>query len=215
MIGVIGAKGGSGRTTTTLGVAQAIGTRQQPALAVDCDWGMPELHLLANVDRYPIARLSNQGQIPTQSQVRRPDQWDTVRVLPAIEPTREQAVRQMLDQIHWEGQIIVDGPSGVGQTVSSIIKASDQVIVTGTGTEVGIQQTAKTIRMANTLDTPVISAVIRERAGPYNALNGVIPERRVYTVPEVSDDPLSVTATKDVYQEISNAIESVAQKEIV
>ncbi|QZA88865.1 P-loop NTPase [Salinarchaeum sp. IM2453] len=215
MIGVIGAKGGSGRTTTTLGVAQAIGTRQQPALAVDCDWGMPELHLLANVDRYPIAKLSDQDQIPTQSQVRRPDQWSTVRVLPAIEPTREQGIQQMLDQMRWEGQIIVDGPSGVGQTVSSIIKASDQVIVTGTGTTVGIQQTAKTIRMANTLDTPVISAVIREGTPPYNAFNGIIPECRVHTVPEISDDPLSATATKDAYQEISNAIGSVAQKEMV
>ncbi|MFW6000490.1 MAG: AAA family ATPase, partial [Halorubrum sp.] len=38
MIAVAGGKGGSGKTTTTLGLARALSRRGAPVVAADADW---------------------------------------------------------------------------------------------------------------------------------------------------------------------------------
>ncbi|WP_336021993.1 CDP-4-keto-6-deoxy-D-glucose-3-dehydrase [Halobellus salinisoli] len=48
MLAIAGGKGGSGKTTTTLGVARAI---DGPSVAVDADCDLPNLHALAGVPR--------------------------------------------------------------------------------------------------------------------------------------------------------------------
>ncbi|WP_049987653.1 nucleotide-binding protein [Halobellus rufus] len=48
MLAIAGGKGGSGKTTTTLGLARAI---DAPSVAVDADCDLPNLHALAGVPR--------------------------------------------------------------------------------------------------------------------------------------------------------------------
>ncbi|MDZ5813368.1 P-loop NTPase, partial [Halorubrum sp. AD140] len=47
MIAVAGGKGGSGKTTTTLGLARALSRRGAPVVAADADWDLPNLARLA------------------------------------------------------------------------------------------------------------------------------------------------------------------------
>ncbi|RDZ49114.1 CDP-4-dehydro-6-deoxy-D-gulose 4-reductase, partial [Haloferax sp. Atlit-10N] len=44
MLAIAGGKGGCGKTTIALGVGQALGTPTRPALVVDTDRDMPNLH---------------------------------------------------------------------------------------------------------------------------------------------------------------------------
>lgn len=53
MLAVAGGKGGSGKTTTALGLAGAFAQRRRRPLVVDCDLDAPNLHLRAGVPRDP------------------------------------------------------------------------------------------------------------------------------------------------------------------
>src|SRR6056297_786250 len=53
MLAVAGGKGGAGKTTTTLGLAAALGRQRRRVVAVDADREMPDLHAMAGVARTP------------------------------------------------------------------------------------------------------------------------------------------------------------------
>jgi septum site-determining protein MinD len=60
MLALAGGKGGCGKTTTALGLAAAL---DGPAVVVDTDRAMPNLHALAGVERHPtLADLANRTQ---------------------------------------------------------------------------------------------------------------------------------------------------------
>ncbi len=55
MIAIAGGKGGSGKTTTTVGLARALSRRGAPAVAADADWDLPNLSRLATETAEPAA----------------------------------------------------------------------------------------------------------------------------------------------------------------
>ncbi|MFC5134933.1 MULTISPECIES: MinD/ParA family ATP-binding protein [Haloferacaceae] len=55
MIAVAGGKGGSGKTTTTVGLARAFSRRGAPVVAADADWDLPNLAELADETGTPVA----------------------------------------------------------------------------------------------------------------------------------------------------------------
>ncbi|WP_281193968.1 MinD/ParA family protein [Halorubrum sp. F4] len=55
MIAVAGGKGGSGKTTTTVGLARALSRRGAPVVAADADWDLPNLAELADETGTPVA----------------------------------------------------------------------------------------------------------------------------------------------------------------
>lgn len=50
---IAGAKGGCGKTTTTIGLAEAVGRTGRTALAVDADRQLPNLHVMGGTNRTP------------------------------------------------------------------------------------------------------------------------------------------------------------------
>ncbi|POG57234.1 nucleotide-binding protein, partial [Haloferax marisrubri] len=77
MLAIAGGKGGSGKTTTTLGLASAL---DGPVLAVDADRDMPNLHAMAGVERPGDAAADGPAGEPS---VRAHPTDPTVSVLPA------------------------------------------------------------------------------------------------------------------------------------
>ena len=71
MLAIAGGKGGSGKTTTTLGLARAI---DGPTLAVDADCDLPNLHAMAGVPR--AAAPGGRGHAD-------PASTDDTRIVPA------------------------------------------------------------------------------------------------------------------------------------
>lgn len=55
VIAVAGGKGGSGKTTTTVGLARALSRRGAPVVAADADWDLPNLSRLATETAEPAA----------------------------------------------------------------------------------------------------------------------------------------------------------------
>ncbi|MFB6161566.1 MAG: CDP-4-keto-6-deoxy-D-glucose-3-dehydrase, partial [Haloferacaceae archaeon] len=95
MLAIAGGKGGAGKTTTALGLAAAL---DGPTLVADADLDMPDLHLLAGVDRDPTLAAVGDGREPTALAQPRPG-TDDVSVLPAPRADEEAAVAPALDRL--------------------------------------------------------------------------------------------------------------------
>jgi septum site-determining protein MinD len=61
VIAVAGGKGGSGKTTTTVGLARALSRRGAPVVAADADWDLPNLSRLATETAEPVAAPAERG----------------------------------------------------------------------------------------------------------------------------------------------------------
>ncbi|MCO8268775.1 CDP-4-keto-6-deoxy-D-glucose-3-dehydrase, partial [Haloferax sp. AB510] len=90
MLAIAGGKGGSGKTTTTLGLASAL---DGPVLAVDADRDMPNLHAMAGVKR--SADAVSDGTICEPAVQSHPTD-PTVSVLPAPAGTDDDAFERWL-----------------------------------------------------------------------------------------------------------------------
>ena len=158
MLAVTGGKGGSGKTTTTLGLARAL---DSPTLAVDADWDLPDLHALAGVPRtWPGSTVERAaaGAYPA----------DGTSVLPAP-PDREErdlgAVLRSLQQV--DSLVLVDCPAGAGPDAAAPLRVADAAVLSVPPCRPALRDAAKAAAMARHLGTPVLGAVLtRARAIP-------------------------------------------------
>jgi len=82
MIAIAGAKGGCGKTVTTIGLAEAVGRRGTTSIAVDADCQLPNLHVVGGVDRTPtLAALESDADV--ESVVQRSPRTSNVGLLSA------------------------------------------------------------------------------------------------------------------------------------
>jgi len=162
MIAVAGPKGGCGKTTTTLGLAEAFGQSGVPTLIVDADRQLPNLHLAAGVDREPtIGSLSVGSKFKDYAQ-QHPEN-SKVRVLPAPKTDEEVDLKSTLKRLNTDSvQILIDCPAGIGPDAVEPIVASDKVIVVTTNTEQSFNAAQKTINTAERVGVPVEAVVINK-----------------------------------------------------
>ncbi|WP_435182963.1 MinD/ParA family ATP-binding protein [Halobellus sp. EA9] len=154
MLAIAGGKGGSGKTTTTLGLARAL---DGPALAVDADCDLPNLHSLAGVPRDPP------GGSPGHPD---PDGRETlIRPAPRNAPDGiGSRLRRLAD---FGGHVLVDCPAGAGPDAAVPLRVADAVLLVATPCVMALRDAAKTAAMARALGTRVAGAVlVRARIEP-------------------------------------------------
>lgn len=188
MIAVAGPKGGCGKTTTTLGLAEAFGQSGVPTLIVDADRQLPNLHLAAGVDREPtIGSLSVGSKLKDHAQ-RHPEN-PKVRILPAPKADEKVDFKSTLEKLNSDSvQILIDCPAGVGPDAVEPIVAADKVIVVTTNTEQSFNSAQKTINTAERVGSPVEAVVINK----CDQFVGKIPlEGNFPTIQSVPEQPSS------------------------
>src|SRR6056297_764198 len=117
MLAVAGGKGGAGKTTTTLGLAAALGRQRRGVLAVDADREMPDLHAMAGLARTPGLDAVAEGW-PAELVAGPPDPpLAGVEILPAGTgpPSAGSAARR-------------DAESGSGTPLARVREAADAVL---------------------------------------------------------------------------------------
>ena len=197
MLAIAGGKGGSGKTTTTLGVARAI---DGPTLAVDADCDLPNLHALAGVPRDPPPGSYGHPD-PTASA-------DT-RIVPAPRDPADvlgDRLRRLREDDE-SGLVVVDCPAGAGPDATVPLRVADRVLLVSTACVAGLRDAAKTAAMARAVGTPIVGGVLtRTRLTP-PGVDDLLKCPVVATVPETTkplDDPAVLRAYRIIAREVSD-----------
>ena len=195
MLAIAGGKGGSGKTTTTLGVARAI---DGPTLAVDADCDLPNLHALAGVPRDPPPDACGHPD-PIASA-------DT-RIVPAPrDPTDGLGDRlRCLREDDESGLVVVDCPAGAGPDATVPLRVADRVLLVSTACVAGLRDAAKTAAMARAVGTPIVGGVLtRTRLTP-PGVDDLLECPVVATVPE-TPKPLNDSEAMRAYRTIAREV---------
>ncbi|WP_348609123.1 MinD/ParA family ATP-binding protein [Halobaculum rarum] len=163
MLAVTGGKGGTGKTTTALGLARAFGRAGTPAIAVDADWDLPDLGALSGVRRrvtYPDRRDDDSPLAAAVADAGAP----AVRVLPAPTDSRDRDLRGSLRAVGASApqgtRVLVDCPAGAAPDAVAPLRVADGALLVTEPCAAALRDAAKTAAVARRLDTPVVGAVV-------------------------------------------------------
>lgn len=192
MLAVAGGKGGSGKTTTALGIAAALAQRRRQPLVMDCDLDAPNLHLRAGVPREPGVDESG----PPRANATPTSKLPGVDVLPAGDATGTDLTRA-LDSLPDERSVVLDCPAGASEAATRPIRAADSCVVVATRGHESIEDALKTASMARAVGTPVEAVAVSRTKTVPDGLQSAFGVSTVVPVPEVAaplDDDTAAAA---------------------
>lgn len=206
MITIAGAKGGCGKTTVTLGIAKALADGGTPALAVDADRELPDLHTTADVDREPtLAALD--GQTDVSSVAKQVPGAPGVGVIPAQRSSESVDLQATLGQLDYEtAEVLIDSPSGAGPDVVEPLSVADYAVVVTTGTDRSLEAARTTLDIAERLDVPVAGVVFNRCETVPDGLAGELDADVLGAIPE-REEPLADDEARTAYAEVSTGLE--------
>lgn len=163
MIAIAGGKGGSGKTTTALGLAAAFARRGREVIVVDADVDMPDLHTLAGTSGRPSAdAIATGGTV--QATAQRSMEYPGVGVIAA--PTDSRALEAVADRLAERPELgILDTPAGASIDVCRPLSLADRAILVTTPTAESVRDAAKTAELARQLGTDPIGTVVSRSDG--------------------------------------------------
>jgi septum site-determining protein MinD len=163
MLAITGGKGGTGKTTTTLGVARAFAAAGTPSVAVDADWDLPDLGALAGADRrveYPDRDEDGSSLAAARADAVEPQ----ARVLPAPVESRDRDLRRSLRAIDGAAspaaRVLVDCPAGAAPDAVAPLRVADGALLVTEPCVAALRDAAKTAAVARRVETPVVGAVV-------------------------------------------------------
>jgi septum site-determining protein MinD len=203
MLAIAGGKGGCGKTTVALGVAQALGTMSGRPLVVDTDRDMPNLHHRAGVDPAPgIADITSATGPTAVSQCA--TAVANVDVLPC-QTASAAAIGNGLDRLsECDRSVLLDCPAGAGPDAALPLRAADRTVLVSEPNRQSLTDTAKTAAMARRLDTPPVLTVLVRSEGAVDPSELLVCPETVH-VPSVSK-PLVSDLAAAKYVDIANVL---------
>jgi septum site-determining protein MinD len=179
MFAIAGGKGGCGKTTTTLGLARAV---NGPAVAVDADYDLPNLHRLAGTPRNTLESSDETVYIDSADPY--------TRVLPA--PLPDDHIMHLPARIQYLktivstdlGPVFTDCPAGAGPDAVRPLRVADSVIVITTPAIASIRDAVKTAAMARALGTTVAGIIVTQADSPPRGLSEIFTAPILHSVPE-------------------------------
>lgn len=154
VLAVAGGKGGSGKTTTALGVAGALVQRRRRPLVVDCDLDAPNLHVRAGVPRDPGVDADRPAAAAHESPV-----LPGVDVLPAGDADGEDLLAAV-DALPADRPVVLDCPAGASEAAVRPLRVAGACVVVATRGRESVEDAVKTAEVARAVGTPVRAVVV-------------------------------------------------------
>jgi septum site-determining protein MinD len=223
MLAIAGGKGGSGKTTTTLGLAAAL---DGGVLVVAADVDVPNLHRMAGVD--PTPTLADAGSVGVEAAAQPHPEHPSVSVLPA--PTAAGAaptpasppapspspdpgvgdgsgVESALAGLDRPDATLVDCPAGAGPDAAAALRAADATLLVSSLCRPALRDTAKTAAMARTLGAAPVGVVLtRSRLTP-DPVAELLGCPALASVPAVDPPVLGTPVVRAAYERLAAGIE--------
>ncbi|MFP8951677.1 division plane positioning ATPase MipZ [Natrialbaceae archaeon A-arb3/5] len=203
MIAIVGAKGGCGKTTVTIGLARAFERAGDPAVAVDADRQLPNLHAVADVERTPT--LADLGD----------DVGTVVQPLPDASTAGVIAAPTSADSVDFEAafdrlaredvRILLDCPSGAGPDVTDPLSFADAAVVVTTDTERSKRAARTTVEMARRLGVPVLGSIVTKADGVTDDVASTLGVPVLGTVPEC-EEPLAAEKSREAFDYVAGTL---------
>ena len=205
MLAVAGGKGGSGKTTTTLGLSRA---HPETVLAVDLDWDMPNLHAMAGVQRTSVGG-DGAPWGPDWPGRTRVGAFDC-ELLPAPVPGDRDRVDLLSGLTRLQRAkppVVLDCPCGIGPDAVKPLSLADRTVIVTTHCRASVRGAVKTAAASRAVGTPVIGVIATRTAAAGSRLEPLLEAPVLATVPETDDSPLSSSAVRESYARAVDGLE--------
>ncbi|EMA68751.1 cell division inhibitor MinD-like (chromosome partitioning ATPase) [Halorubrum aidingense JCM 13560] len=213
MIAVAGGKGGSGKTTTTLGVADALSRRGAPVVAADADWDLPNLARLAAETR--AASMTAPDSDPTLvdaihagGEIRLTRSAPTVLGAPKA-PRDVDACPTFAaldDAVPTDAPTLLDCPAGASPDAAAPLRVADRCLLVTPLRRAALRDAAKTAAIARRLDCPPLGVVVARADSVPDGVAGLFDCPVLGRVPDAAPEPLSDPGVRSAYDGIADAL---------
>jgi septum site-determining protein MinD len=199
MLAVTGGKGGSGKTTTALGLAVTLSDRRREPIVVDADVDMPNLHIRAGVEDGGLAALAA-GE-PIEAAATESDRYPGVSIVGATPGT---ALEPALRNVVTDRPVILDGAAGASErAVTPLRHASASVVVTRS-TPASVTDAVKSIRMSRAVGTPVAGVLLGRTDAVPEGVEETLGAGPILPVPR-TDAPVTGESARPAYDGLVTA----------
>ena len=224
MIAVAGGKGGSGKTTTTLGLARGLSRRGARVVAADADWDLPNLARLAAATG-PEPTPAGAGRRAAEPDA--PTVLDAVREAKSVRPDRSAptvlaapdaprsvdagATFDALDGATPDGApVLLDSPAGASPDVAAPLRAADRALIVTPLRRAALRDAAKTAAIARRLDCPPVGAVAIGAASVSDRVGSLLGCPVLGAIPDGGGAPLSDPAVQSAYDGLASRLAETA-----
>ena len=224
MIAVAGGKGGSGKTTTTLGLARALSRRGAPVIAADADWDLPNLARLAAETAAGSAASGPEsgavgGDVRTVVDAARggervrPDRSGPT-VLAAPDAPRSVDANATFDALDGTTPgavpVLLDCPAGASPDVAAPLRAADRALLATPLRRAALRDAAKTAAIARRLDCPPLGAVVIGETSVPDRVATLLGCPVLGEIPDGGSVPLSDPAVRGAYDDLARRLGGTA-----
>ncbi|MFC5278530.1 MinD/ParA family protein [Halorubrum rubrum] len=223
MIAVAGGKGGSGKTTTTVGLARALSRRGAPVVVADADWDLPNLVELADETGEPVATPDASpargapvsDDRPTVTRVARGERPVPVdRRVPVVldapdRPSEHDAATVLADLddvVPEDTPLLLDCPAGASPDVAAPLRAADRCVLVTPLHRPALRDAAKTAAVARRLDCPLLGIVVTRAESVPDAVSDLFGCPVLGRVPPKSPVPLADASVETAYDAAAAAL---------